>query len=80
MVVSRKFQGCFKEVFRVLTESFKGVSRKCKGCFKYDSGILQGCFEKVSRVFKVRLKGVSSSFKGILRVFERCVMEVSIVF
>ena len=29
--VSSKFQGCFKEVLRVFTESFKGVSRKFKG-------------------------------------------------
>ena len=32
--VSRKFQGCFKEVSRVFQESFKGVSRKFQGCFK----------------------------------------------
>ena len=29
-----KFQGCFKEVIRVLTENLKGVSRKFRGCFK----------------------------------------------
>ena len=31
--VSRKFQGCFKEVLRVCKESFKGVLRKFKVCF-----------------------------------------------
>ena len=31
--VSRKFQGCLKEVSRVFQVSFKGVSRKFLGCF-----------------------------------------------
>ena len=71
--VSRKFQGCFKEVLRVLTESevkrcFKGVSRKFQGgsknflgCFKKVSRIFQefqGPFKKISRVFPGRLRGV----------------------
>ena len=34
MGVSRKFQGCFKEVSRMFQESFEGVSSKFKGCFK----------------------------------------------
>ena len=46
--VKRKFQGCFKEVLRVFTESFKGVSRK-----------FQGCYSEVSRVFRESLKDVS---------------------
>ena len=29
--VSRKFQECFKEVLRVFTENFKGVSRNVNG-------------------------------------------------
>ena len=35
--VSRKFQGCFKEVSRVFQGSFKDVSRKFQGCFTEDS-------------------------------------------
>ena len=42
-----KFKGSFKEVLRVFTESFKGVSRKFYGCFK-----------EISRVFQESLKGV----------------------
>ena len=42
-----KFQGCFKEVLRVYTESFKGALRK-----------FQRCFKNVCRVFQGRLKGV----------------------
>ena len=32
--VSRKFQGCFKEVSRVFQGFFKGVSRKFKDRFR----------------------------------------------
>ena len=73
--VSRKFKGClkfqwcFKEVFRVFTESFKGVSRKFQGFFKEVSRVFQGSLREISRVFKkvlkvfqLRLRGVSSSF------------------
>ena len=54
----------------MLTESFKGVSRKFKGCFR-------GCFKKVSNVFQVICKGVSSNFKGVSRVFERTLKGVA---
>ena len=43
---------CFKEVLRVFTESFKGVSRQFKGCFKmhlrmeFDSGVGPTCLMK----------------------------------
>ena len=47
--ISRKLQGCFKEVFRV----FQGSFRK-----------FPGCFEKVSRVFQLRLKDLSSTLRG----------------
>ena len=43
--VFRKFQGCFKEVLRVFTESFKGVSSKFKECFKDISRLVQGSFQ-----------------------------------
>ena len=54
--VSRKFQGCFKEVSRMFHGSLKGVSRKFEGCFK-----------EVSRVFHGSFKGVQGSFKGVSR-------------
>ena len=59
MDVSRKFQGYFKEVLRLLTENFKGVSMKFKGvsrrfqkCFKEVSGKSQGCLMKGPRVLE----------------------------
>ena len=47
---------------------FNGVSRKFKGCLKF-----QGCFKEVSRVFQ-------RSFKGVCRKFQGCFKEVSRVF
>ena len=44
--VLRKFQGCFKEVSRVLTESFMGVSRKFKGYVKKISRVFQKSFKE----------------------------------
>ena len=49
--VSRKFQGCFKQVSRVFQGSLKGVSRKFQGCFKEVSRVFQGSLKGVSRVF-----------------------------
>ena len=51
----RKFQGCFKKVLKVYTESFKSVSRKFQECFKEVS---QQCFKKV-------LTKIERGFKGI---------------
>ena len=52
--VSRKFQRCFKEDFRVfhkvssvLHESFKEVPKVFEESFKGVSRIIQGCFIKV---------------------------------
>ena len=45
--VSRKFQGCPKEVLRVFSECFRGVSRR-----------FQGSFKSVLRKFKGKFKGV----------------------
>ena len=42
--VSRKFEGCLKEVSRVLQGSFKGISRKFQGCFKEVSRVFHGDF------------------------------------
>ena len=53
--VYRKFPICFKEVSRVLTESFKGVSRKYKGVSRKYKGVsrkFQECFKKVSGKFQ----------------------------
>ena len=50
--VLRKFQGCFRAVLRVLTESFKGVSGK----FKL-SGKFQGGFKESPKGVQVRLMG-----------------------
>ena len=57
-VCFKKFQECVKEVLILLTENFKGVSRRFKGCF-----------EEVSRVFQARkfqgnLKGFSRKIQG----------------
>ena len=49
--VSRKFQGCLKEVSRVLQGSFKGVLRKFQGCFKNASRVFHRGFKDVSRKF-----------------------------
>ena len=54
--VSRKLQGCFKEVLRVFTGSFEGVSRK-----------FQECFKKFLRAFKKTSKGVSREFSVCFR-------------
>ena len=56
--VSRKFQGCFKEVLREFHGSFKGVSRKFQGCLKEVSRVFQGPFKDVSRKFKGCFKKV----------------------
>ena len=33
--VSKKLQGCFKELSRMFQDSFKGDSRKSKGCLEF---------------------------------------------
>ena len=76
--VSRVFvPGCWKEVLRVLTKNFKGVSRKFKGCFKEVSTVFQGSFWEISRVFQESFKGVSKNlskshecFKTVSRKFK----------
>ena len=42
--VSRKFQGCFKEVSRVFQGSFKDVSSKFQGWFQRVSKEFPCCF------------------------------------
>ena len=69
------FQGCFKEVLRVFTESLMGVSSKkvskeFQGTFKSVLGKLKGYFKKVLRAFQEILKSVSrefSDFQGYLK-------------
>ena len=56
-----------KEFFSSL-KSFNGVSRKSKGCLKFE-----GCFKEGLRVFIKNFKGLSKKFKG-------CFKEVSRVF
>ena len=69
--VSRKFQGCFTEVSRVLWERSKGVSRKFQWCFRKVAWMLhesfkvfQGSFMKTFRVFQnsFMLHGTHRSF------------------
>ena len=48
-----KFQGCFKVVLRVFTESFNSVSSKFQECFKEVSEKFQGCLKNISRVFEL---------------------------
>ena len=57
-----KFLGCFKEVARVLQESFEAVSRKIEGCFNGVLSGFQGCLKEVQiavlRVSQRRLRDV----------------------
>ena len=62
--VSRKFQGCLKEVFRVFHRSFKCNSRKFQGCFKEVSRLFQGSFKGFLRKFQGCFKEVSMVFQG----------------
>ena len=52
--VQRKLKGYFK----VFTESFKGVSRKFKGCCNEVSRVVQGSVNGVSRKLQGNIKGV----------------------
>ena len=75
MGVSREFEGCFKEVLRVLTESFKGASRKWKGLFqKSFKGVsrkIERCFNEVQLVFEESFKDVSRMFQGSFKGVSR---------
>ena len=54
-----KCKGCVKEVLRVFTESFKGVSRKFRvfqGGFKRVSRKFQECFKEVKEKYLVSFK------------------------
>ena len=52
-------------VFYLVLKDFNGVSRKLKGCLKF-----QWSFKEVSRMFQ-------GSCKGVLRKNEGCFMQVS---
>ena len=54
----------------MLTENFKGVSRKFKECLETVSKEFKGCFKKVSKVFQ-------ESFRKLLRVFQKNFKGVS---
>ena len=62
-------------------ESFKGVSRKFKGCFKEDKGVFLETFKGDSWVLQGYLKDVSRKFQGgfkyILSVSKESVKWVS---
>ena len=45
-------------------ESFKGISRKFKGCFKDVSRVFQGSFREISEVFQESFKGNLTKIKG----------------
>ena len=60
--VSRKFQGCFKEVARIFEGSFQGVYRKFRGYLKKVSNVFQGSFLCVSRMSQGNFKGGSRRF------------------
>ena len=61
-------QGCFKKFLRVFQDTFNGVSRKIKGCFK---GVFSG---ESGKKFKRYIRGVLKLFLGgfmeVLRVFQ----------
>ena len=75
-----KFQGCFKKILRVFTESFNGVSRKFQGCLTEVSRVFQGSFSEVSRQFLRGFHGYlkevkavfQESFKGASRKYRKC--------
>jgi len=50
----------FKDVLRVLTESFKGVSGKFMGCFK----VVERYSDEILMKFQMCFKGVSKVFQG----------------
>ena len=64
--------------------NFKGVSKKCQGCFK---SIFKGVSREFQRNFKVPLKDILERFKEvpkvchgdkrILRMLHRSVVEIS---
>ena len=61
--------------FDLALKSFNGVSRKLKGCLKF-----QGCFKEDLRLFTESLKGISKKFrwcfKDVLRMFQRSFREI----
>ena len=62
-----KCKECFKEVLRVFTERFKGLSRKFKECFKEVSRMLQESFRKILRAFQESFMGVTTKIEGCIK-------------
>ena len=56
--VSRKFQGRYKNDFRMLDGCFNGVLSGIQECLKEVEWVFEGSFKDVSRMFQERLRGV----------------------
>ena len=67
--VSRKFLGRFKEVARVFQERFKVLPRNIEGCFDRVLSGFQGRLKEVHWVFEGSFKDVSRMFKEVLSFF-----------
>ena len=68
----RVFQGCKRDVARVLLGCFKGVSRQSKGVKGHLTGIsrmLQGCYKGVPTV-------LLNFYEDVVRLFYWCFNEV----
>ena len=75
-ILSKMFWGSYKGVSGMSIWSFNGVSRKFKGCLKFEESFQDisrkfwGCLQKISREFQW-------SFKGVSRKFQCCFRDVS---
>ena len=65
----------FCSAFFLVLKCFNRVSRKCKGCLKF-----QWCFKEISRIFQGSFQGgyrkFQGCFKGVKRVFQGSFMSV----
>ena len=70
------FQGCLKsdrslkEVSRMFEGSFKGVYKKCQGCFQEVQKVFQGSFKEISRKFHGCLNQDWRAFQVVLDSFK----------
>ena len=61
--------------FYLVLKSVNGVSRKFKGCLKFE-----GCFKEVLRVFQGGFKSVSRKFQEWVKEVQGCLINVKRVF
>ena len=63
-----KFQGCFKEILRMIKDSLKVISRKFEGFFMGVLSVFQGSFNGVLRKFHGRFKELTCFMKVTRKV------------